>query len=72
MRSWKTTLAGAVTALTSFVIFSQELHMLVWPQWAIAVAMFANVGGLATFGVVSKDYNVSGTNPVINADKATK
>lgn len=72
MRSWKTTTASAVTALTSFVLFSHELHMVVWPQWSLAMAMFANIGGLAAFGISAKDYNVTGKDAPPSKDVATK
>ena len=60
MRSWKTTASAAASAAASFVLFSHILHMLTWPQWALAIAMFAQVGGLAAFGVSAKDFNVTG------------
>jgi hypothetical protein len=58
--SWKTTASAVLSAAMSFVLFSHILHMIVWPQWALAIAMFANIGGLAALGLSAKDYNVSG------------
>jgi len=60
MNSWKTTTSGLVSALMSFILFSEAMKMIVWPQWVLAVALFALVGGLAVFGITAKDYNVSG------------
>jgi hypothetical protein len=59
--SWKTSASGLVSALMSFVLFSHVLHMIVWPQWALAIAMFALAGGLLSFGISAKDYNVTGS-----------
>jgi hypothetical protein len=58
--SWMTTIASLVSTFGSFVLFSSQTSMIVWPTWALAVAMFMSIGGLAVFGIVSKDYNVSG------------
>jgi ATP/ADP translocase len=59
--SWKTTISGIVSAFMSFILFSHVLRMIEWPQWALAVAMFALAGGLLSFGISAKDYNVTGT-----------
>ena len=56
MRDWKTTTTAALSALASFVLFSGQLKMIAWPEWVIAIALFALVGGLASFGIVAKDY----------------
>ena len=60
LSSWKTTITGLVSAGASFVMFSQQLNMIQYPKWALAVAMFAAVGGLASFGIMAKDYNATG------------
>ena len=54
--SWKSTAAGVVSALAAFVLFSPAY----FPPWAIDAAKFAMVGGLAAFGVVAKDFDVTG------------
>lgn len=72
MRSWKTTACAAACAFTSFVLFSEQLHMIQWPVWCTGIAMFANIGGLAAFGISAKDYNVSGQNAPPSKDTATK
>ena len=60
MKNWKTTASGLAGAAGSFVLFSSQAHMLVWPQWIMALAMFMAVGGLGSFAIVAKDYNVTG------------
>ena len=70
MRSWKSTISGLVSAGASLVIF-MGTQGVVMPHWVSSVASFVLVGGLASMGIVGKDYNVSGsfTN---NKDQATK
>ncbi len=64
MINWKTNLTSGVSAIASFVLFAQELHYITFPPWAMAIAMFAMAGGLASFGIVAKDFNTTGgTNP---------
>jgi hypothetical protein len=63
MPNWKTTVTGAISALASFVLFAQGSHYINFPQWALAIAGFAQVGGLAAFGVVAKDYNTTDAPP---------
>ncbi len=55
MKDWKTTLTGAISAIAAFVLFAQAQHYVVFPPVAVALAGFAMSGGLAAFGVVSKD-----------------
>jgi hypothetical protein len=56
----KTTISGILTAAASFVLFASQLNLMMFPKWAIAVAMFAQVGGLASMGITAKDYNATG------------
>jgi hypothetical protein len=56
VRNWKTTSAASVSAFCSFVLFSAATNMIVWPQWMLAVALFAQAGGLLAFGVAAQDY----------------
>lgn len=58
--NWMPTVAGLISAATSLVMFLQQGGYYQFPMWAIGVAMFANVGGLAGLGIVSKQFNVSG------------
>ena len=57
LSSYKTTICSVISAGASFVLFSSQLHMIAYPQWAVAIAMFAQVGGMAALGIVAKDYN---------------
>jgi hypothetical protein len=56
MNSWKTTAAAVVSALAGFVLFSPSY----FPPWAVDLAKYAMVGGLAAFGIFAKDYNRTG------------
>jgi hypothetical protein len=58
--SWKTTVTAAVSAAASFVLFSYVLHMILWPQWVLAVALFAQAGGLLSLGISAKDFDMVG------------
>lgn len=60
MKSWRTTVAASISAAASFVLFAQQLHFITFPNWIMAIAMFAMAGGLASFGVNAKDSQVSG------------
>jgi hypothetical protein len=60
MKNWKTTLAGVLSAAGSFVLFAQASGVNV-PKMVMLLAAFMQVGGLAGFGIVAKDYNVSGS-----------
>jgi hypothetical protein len=57
MSNWKTTACGALSAGASFILFAQTAHYINFPPWLMAIAMFAQVGGLTVFGIVAKDYN---------------
>ena len=59
MKNWRTTLAGLVTALSSFVVASPELFQR-WP-WLIALAKFATAGGMFAFGCAAKDCTTHST-----------
>jgi len=59
MKNWMTTVAGIVSAGGSFVLFGQQMNMM-FPHWLVVLALFMNVGGLAAFGIVSKQFNVTG------------
>lgn len=72
MKSWKTTISGAVTAITAFIVFSPQLFAH-WPV-AIEVAKFVAAGGLAAIGLSAKDSNVTGgtklnTEPASDAEQ---
>jgi hypothetical protein len=59
-KSWKTTFTAFISAAASFVLFAQQSHYIDFPGWAISMAVFCQIGGLAAFGVVAKDSNVTG------------
>lgn len=58
--NWKTTLTAAISAAASFVLFAQFAHYTTFPPLVVGVAAFAQIGGLTAFGIVAKDYNVTG------------
>jgi len=60
MKSWKTTATSAISAVSAFVLFASQAHMVVFPGWITSLAVFTMAGGLASFGVVAKDKNVTG------------
>lgn len=70
--SYKTTICSVISAGASFVLFSSQLHMIVYPQWAVAVAMFASIGGLAALGIVAKDYNATGGTVPVTTEAAVR
>jgi hypothetical protein len=59
MKNWKTTLAGGVTALAGFVLFSPGLFVR-WP-WAGEIAKYVMAEGLASMGLAGKDFNSHST-----------
>jgi len=60
MKNWMPTVAAAISAAASFVMFAQFGNFLEVPKWVMGLAMFAQAGGLAAFGIVAKQYNVTG------------
>ena len=59
--NWKTSLAGLISAAASFVLFAgQAPFNIQFPVWLTALSGFILAGGLLAFGVVAKDYNVTG------------
>lgn len=55
MRDWRTTAAASVSAAAAFVLFAQSQHYIDFPGWAMALAGFANIGGLQALGIAAKD-----------------
>ena len=68
----KTTLSGLLTAAASFVLFAAQLNLMMFPKWAIAIAMFAQVGGLASMGITAKDYNATGGTKPMTQEAAVR
>lgn len=56
--SWKSTVIGAATAFFAFVLFSPETFI-AFPA-LIALSKFAVCGGLASMGLVGKDFDKTG------------
>ena len=55
MSNWKTTASAAVAAAAAFILFANTSFHVGFPQWALALATFATVGGLAGLGIAAKD-----------------
>lgn len=55
MKDWKTTATASLSAIASFVLFAQSAHYFVFPQWAVGLSAFCQIGGLAAFGIVASD-----------------
>ncbi len=58
-RNWKTTAAGIVTGVASFVNFSPSLFSK-WP-WLVSMSAWLAAGGAVMLGITSKDYNTHST-----------
>ena len=63
MTNWKTTAVGLATAAFGFVLFSPQY----FPAWMIDLSKYAMVGGLASMGILSKDYNSHSTSGEVQA-----
>lgn len=70
--NYLTTITSVLSAVASFVLFAQQLQYIHFPNWAMAVAMFAQVGGLAAFGVAAKDYNATGGTVPVTGEAAKR
>jgi hypothetical protein len=71
MRSWKTTLSGLVSSAAALVLALSQAGI-VMPKWLPVVATFLMAGGMASLGIVGKDFNVSGLTAPPSKDVATK
>ena len=60
MKNWMPTVAAGISAVASLVMFLQLGGFAEIPKWVMGIAMFASAGGLAAFGIVAKQYNVTG------------
>lgn len=61
MGSYKTTIAGGVALVSGFIMFAtQAPYNMHFPPWVMALAGFANVLGVGSGLILSKDFNVSG------------
>ena len=57
MKNWKSTSIGLATAFFGFVLFSPQW----FPPWTQDLAKYAMLGGLASLGLVAKDYSSHST-----------
>lgn len=64
MKNWKTGAAGLATAFFGFVLFSPEQFQHF--PWLISLAKYAIAGGLASMGLMSKDFNSHSTVTEVN------
>jgi len=53
VKNWKTTAAALLTTAAGFVALNPELFV-AWP-FAVALAKYVGLGGLATMGIVGHD-----------------
>lgn len=66
MKNWRTSLAGIISAIAGFILFSPQLFTR-WP-WACDLAKYIMAGGLVSLGLVGKDAATHSTaTEVINA-----
>jgi hypothetical protein len=56
VRNWKTTTVGGVLAISGYI----SMFPTGYPENAVNMARFINLGGMASLGVVAKDGDVSG------------
>jgi hypothetical protein len=62
-KSWKTTVIAIFTAIMGFVSYQPDY----FPPMIVAIAKYLSLIGVVGTGLVTKDYNVSGTGgPVIS------
>lgn len=60
LKDFWTTASGVIGAAGGFVLFTSvpgapiAIH---WPQWAVGLALFASVGGLAGLGITARSYS---------------
>ena len=59
MKNWRTTTAGLATAFFGFVLFSPQTFA--WAPWLVDIAKYAVAGGLASMGLLGKDYTSHST-----------
>jgi ABC-type uncharacterized transport system substrate-binding protein len=58
MTSWKTTVAGIVSAVAA-IVAGNPGNFVKWP-WLVTAAQFVVAGGLAAIGIAAKDSGVTG------------
>ena len=58
-RNWKTTASSIVTAGFWFITLNPD-RFGGSDSWLVAIAQFAQIGGLLAFGIAAKDYDTTG------------
>ena len=64
MANWKTTAAGIVTAIFGFILFSPQYFSAI--PWIVDIAKFGAAGGLASLGLLAKDFNTHSTSAEVS------
>jgi hypothetical protein len=59
LKNWKTTTVGIVLATTGFIAYSPK-NFGGDQALIVELSKYVHMGGLATLGIVAKDYNVTG------------
>lgn len=57
LQNWRTTIAGLISALAGFVLFSPELFV----HWEVELAKYLMAGGIGALGLLSKDSSTHST-----------
>ena len=57
MKNWRTSAVGIAAALFGFVLFSPHY----FPAWMVDLAKYGTMGGLASLGLLSRDFNTHST-----------
>lgn len=60
MKNWMPTVAAAVSAVASGMIFMQFGGFVDFPRWVLGILAFVQAGGTAALGITSKQFNVTG------------
>ena len=66
MKSWKSTLFGAISCVAGLVLALNN-NGVVLPKWLVATAGYVLAGGLGGLGLVSKDWNAHSTTDQVQA-----
>ena len=59
-KNWMPTVAAAVSAVASLMIFMQFGGFADFPRWVLGILAFVQAGGTAALGVTAKQFNVTG------------
>jgi hypothetical protein len=56
MKNWKTTCSALIVVICGFVLFDPQY----FPAIVVSISKYVALGGIASFGVSCKDFNVTG------------